>query len=96
MRAKSSFLNALPLGDFTEDFVKMFAGFYTGMDVHPELREENGDRVLALYHAEMRRAWYEFFELKEPFDLAVFSEETLEKCRMEVRRQANEKTVKGK
>ncbi|KAJ3991061.1 hypothetical protein F5050DRAFT_1813012 [Lentinula boryana] len=57
MRAKSSFLNALPLGEFTEDFIKMFAGFYTGMDMHPELREEQGDKVLALYHAEMRRAW---------------------------------------
>lgn len=96
MRAKSSFLNALPLGDYTEDFVKMFAGFYTGMDMHPELREEHGDKVLALYHAEMRRAWYELFEQKEPFDLAVFSEDTLEKCRMEVRRQINERMIKGK
>ncbi|KAJ3992873.1 hypothetical protein F5050DRAFT_1549143, partial [Lentinula boryana] len=52
MRAKSSFLNALSYGDFTNDFVKMFAGFYTGMDMHPELREEHGDKVLALYHAE--------------------------------------------
>lgn len=96
MRAKSSFLNALPLGDFTDDYIKMFAGFYTGMDMHPELREEHGDKVLALYHAEMRRAWYELFEQKQPFDLAVFSEETLEKCRIEVRRQLNEKAMKGK
>lgn len=95
MRAKSSFLNALPLGEYTQDFIKMFAGFYTGMDMHPELREEHGDRVLALYHAEMRRAWHEFFERKEPFDLAVFSEETLEKCRLEVRRQVNGKAVQG-
>ncbi|KAJ3780429.1 hypothetical protein GGU10DRAFT_254727, partial [Lentinula aff. detonsa] len=52
MRAKSSFLNTLSYGDFTNDFVKMFAGFYMGMDMHPELREEHGDKVLALYHAE--------------------------------------------
>lgn len=96
MRAKGSFLNALPLGDFTEDFVKMFAGFYTGMDMHPELREEHGDKVLALYHAEMRRAWYDLFEQKKPFDLAVFSQETLENCRVKIHRQINEKTVKGR
>ncbi|KAJ3739440.1 hypothetical protein DFH05DRAFT_1459090 [Lentinula detonsa] len=95
MRAKSSFLNALSYGDFTNDFVKMFAGFYTGMDMHPELREEHGDKVLALYHAEMRRVWYEGFEQREPFDLAVFSEDTLEKCRIEIRRQNNEKAIKG-
>ncbi|KAJ3729979.1 hypothetical protein DFJ43DRAFT_1225284 [Lentinula guzmanii] len=95
MRAKSSFLNALSYGDFTNDFIKMFAGFYTGMDMHPELREEHGDKVLALYHAEMRRAWYEGFEQKEPFDLAVFSEDTLEKCRIEIRRQNSERMIKG-
>ncbi|KAE9387280.1 hypothetical protein BT96DRAFT_768487, partial [Gymnopus androsaceus JB14] len=53
MRAKSSFLNVLLHGEFTDDFIKMFAGFYTGMDMHPELREEHGNQVLALYHAEM-------------------------------------------
>ncbi|KAJ3801642.1 hypothetical protein GGU11DRAFT_836367 [Lentinula aff. detonsa] len=95
MRAKSSFLNALPYGDFTNDFIKMFAGFYTGMDMHPELREENGDRVLALYHAEMRRAWYKGFERREPFDLAVFSEDTLGKCRVEIHRQDNQRVIKG-
>ncbi|KAE9407405.1 hypothetical protein BT96DRAFT_986703 [Gymnopus androsaceus JB14] len=95
MRAKSSFLNALPQGEFTDEFIRMFAGFYTGMDMHPELREEHGDRVLALYHAEMRRAWYERFEQRDPFDLAVFSEDTLEKCRIEVRRQNSERTIKG-
>ncbi|KAE9388382.1 hypothetical protein BT96DRAFT_947662 [Gymnopus androsaceus JB14] len=95
MRAKSSFLNALLHGELTEDFVKMFAGFYMGMDMHPELREVHGDQVLALYHAEMRRAWYERFKQRKPFDLAVFSEDTLEKCRIEVCRQNNERTIKG-
>ena len=96
MRAKSSFLNTLLHGEFTDDFIKMFAGFYTGMVMHPELREEHGDQVLVLYHAEMRRAWYECFEQREPFDLAVFSEDILEKCRIEIRRQNSKKMIKGK
>ncbi|KIK63652.1 hypothetical protein GYMLUDRAFT_446731 [Collybiopsis luxurians FD-317 M1] len=86
MRAKSTFLSALSLGEFTDDFVAMFAGFYTGMDMHPEMQELYGGRVMAHYHAEMRRAWYGAFEHRKPFDLAVFSERTLEESRVEIRR----------
>ncbi|KIK52988.1 hypothetical protein GYMLUDRAFT_77645 [Collybiopsis luxurians FD-317 M1] len=94
MRAKSAFLSALPLGEFTNEFVAMFAGFYTGMDMHPEMQEINGDRIMAHYHAEMRRAWYDAFERRKPFDLAVFSERTLEESRVEIQRQNNAKALK--
>ncbi|KAJ3860289.1 hypothetical protein EV359DRAFT_49381 [Lentinula novae-zelandiae] len=69
MRAKSAFLNAIRLGTWPDHFIAMFAGFYSNMDMHRELQEQDGDRVMAHYHAEMRLAWYDAMERKAPFDL---------------------------
>ncbi|KAJ3868524.1 hypothetical protein EV359DRAFT_60614 [Lentinula novae-zelandiae] len=44
MRAKSAFLNALQLGTWPDTFIAMFAGFYSNMDMHRELQEQDGDR----------------------------------------------------
>ncbi|KAJ3805092.1 hypothetical protein F5876DRAFT_70089 [Lentinula aff. lateritia] len=77
MRAKSAFLNALHLGTWPDDFITMFAGFYSNMDMHRELQEQDGDQVLAHYHAEMRLAWYGAMERKEPFDLSIISDRVI-------------------
>ncbi|KAJ4476574.1 hypothetical protein C8R41DRAFT_745415, partial [Lentinula lateritia] len=50
MQAKSAFLNALGPGTWPDDFVAMFAGFYSNMDMHRKLQEQDGDQVLAHYH----------------------------------------------
>ncbi|KAJ3858598.1 hypothetical protein EV359DRAFT_87486 [Lentinula novae-zelandiae] len=71
MRAKSAFLNALDLGTWPDNYILMFGAFYINMDMHRELQEQDGNRVMAHYHAEMRMAWYDAMERKEPFDLSV-------------------------
>ncbi|KAJ3846165.1 hypothetical protein EV368DRAFT_70136 [Lentinula lateritia] len=81
MRAKSTFLNALHLGTYPSDFIAMFATFYTNMDIHRELREQDGEKVMAYYHAEMRLAWYDAMERGEPFDLSVIAEPVLGESR---------------
>ncbi|KAJ4498491.1 hypothetical protein C8R41DRAFT_864684 [Lentinula lateritia] len=95
MRAKSAFLDALRLGTWPSDFVAMFAGFYSNMDMHRELQEQDGDRVMAHYHAEMRLAWYDAMERKEPFDLSIISDRVLGESRLQIVKQKQEKSLKG-
>ncbi|KAJ3842186.1 hypothetical protein F5878DRAFT_608374 [Lentinula raphanica] len=73
-RAKNGFLDALKLGNYPNEFIAMFAGFYTNMDMHREMDEVDGERVMAHYHNEMRIAWYDAMDRGKPFDLAVISE----------------------
>ncbi|KAJ3932224.1 MAG: hypothetical protein NXY57DRAFT_1074421 [Lentinula lateritia] len=96
MRAKSAFLNALRLGTWPDDFIAMFAGFYGNMDMHRELQEQDGDRVMAHYHAEMRLAWYDAMERKEPFDLSIISDRVLGESRQQIVKQKQEKSLKAK
>ncbi|KAJ3985632.1 hypothetical protein F5890DRAFT_1125799 [Lentinula detonsa] len=92
-RAKSAFLNALPIGNYSSEYIAMFAGFYTNMDMHEELQKPKGDLVMAQYHADMRRAWFAAYEDGEPFDLAVISAEALQLSREEVRNKAHERAL---
>ncbi|KAJ4494028.1 hypothetical protein C8J55DRAFT_447914 [Lentinula edodes] len=94
MRAKSAFLNTLRLGAWPDDHISMFAAFYINMDMHSELQEQDGDQVMAHYHAEMRLAWYDAMERKEPFDLSVISNRVLAESRREIVKQRQEKTLK--
>ncbi|KAJ4491085.1 hypothetical protein C8R41DRAFT_867626 [Lentinula lateritia] len=96
MRAKSAFLDALGLGTWPDNYVSMFASFYINMDMHRELQEQDGDRVMAHYHAEMRQAWYDAMERKEPFDLSVISDRVVGESRREIVKQRQEKSLKGK
>ncbi|KAJ3713772.1 hypothetical protein DFJ43DRAFT_1043908 [Lentinula guzmanii] len=95
-RAKSAFLNALPIGNYSSEYIAMFAGFYTNMDMHEELQKPKGDLVMAQYHADMRRAWFAAYEDGEPFDLAVISAEALQLSREEVRNKAHERALAGR
>ncbi|KAJ3809564.1 hypothetical protein F5876DRAFT_77632 [Lentinula aff. lateritia] len=96
MRAKSAFLNALGLGTWPNDYIAMFGAFYINMDIHRELQEKDGDQVMAHYHAEMRLAWYDAMERKEPFDLSVISDRVIGESRREIIKQKQEKSLKGK
>ncbi|KAJ3864400.1 hypothetical protein EV359DRAFT_64058 [Lentinula novae-zelandiae] len=93
--AKSAFLNALGLGTWPDEFVAMFAGFYSNMDMHRELQEQDGDRVLAHYHAKMWLAWYDAIERKEPFDLSIISDRVIGESRQQIVKQKQEKSLKG-
>lgn len=93
--AKSAYLAALPLGNYPQKYMAMFARFYANMDMHPELHGENGDRVMAFYQSEMRRNWYEQNERGETFDLAVISERVLEESRLEIQKQVHKKAIEG-
>lgn len=93
--AKSAYLAALPLGNYPPKFIAMFARFYANMDMHPELHGENGSRIMAYYHSEMRRSWYEQNERGEPFDLSVISESILGESRVEIQKQMNTKAIEG-
>ncbi|KAJ4488612.1 hypothetical protein C8R41DRAFT_867956 [Lentinula lateritia] len=94
-RAKSAFLNALQLGTWPDTFIAMFAGFYSNMDMHRELQEQDGDRVMAHYHAEMRLAWYDAMERKDPFDLSIISDGVLRESHLQIAKQKQEKSLKG-
>ncbi|KAJ3912583.1 hypothetical protein F5877DRAFT_72267 [Lentinula edodes] len=94
MRAKRPFLNALNLRTWPDNYILMFAAFYINMDMHRELQEQDGDRVMAHYHAEMRMAWYDAMERKEPFDLSVISDRVLAESRREIVKQRQEKNLK--
>ncbi|KAF9064328.1 hypothetical protein BDP27DRAFT_1472439 [Rhodocollybia butyracea] len=95
-RAKSAFLQALvPIGNYNQEYVQMFAEFYTNMDMHRELQQTNGDLVMALYHAEMRFAFYEAVERQKPFDLSVIAEDILEDCRKQIRSRAHTQALNG-
>ncbi|KAJ4466192.1 hypothetical protein C8R41DRAFT_926182 [Lentinula lateritia] len=96
MRAKSAFLDTLRLGAWPNDHISMFAALYINMDMHSELQEQDGDWVMAHYHAEMRLAWYDAMERKEPFDLSVISDRVLAESRREIIKQRQEKSLKGK
>jgi hypothetical protein len=92
-RAKSAFLDALPLGGYPVKFIEMFARFYANMDMHEELRELDGDKVMAQYHALMRQAWYDANESGHSWDLSVISEKAMDKSRREIQRRAYEKAL---
>ncbi|KAF9059443.1 hypothetical protein BDP27DRAFT_1500774 [Rhodocollybia butyracea] len=95
-RAKSAFLQALvPIGNYNPEYVQMFAEFYTNMDMHRELQQTNGDLVMALYHAEMRFAFYEAVKRQKPFDLSVIAEDILEDCRKQIRSRAHTQALNG-
>ncbi|KAJ4496522.1 hypothetical protein C8R41DRAFT_761944, partial [Lentinula lateritia] len=81
MQAKSAFLNVLGHGTWPNDYIAMFGAFYINMDMHRELQEQDGDGVMAHYHAEMRLAWYDAMERKGPFDLSVISDQVLGESR---------------
>ncbi|KAJ3816133.1 hypothetical protein F5880DRAFT_390702 [Lentinula raphanica] len=85
LRAKTVFLNALPNGGYPPRFVDMFAQFYVNLDLHDELDKVDGDKLLILYHAEMRRAWYLANEHGKPFDLSIISTPVMEQCREDIR-----------
>ena len=95
MRAKSAFLKTLPIGNYSAEYIAMFGGFYFNMDMHPELREKNGNLIMAHYHAEMRLAWFDTLERKEPFDLLVIVENVLESSRREIHKLEHAKALKG-
>ncbi|KAJ4501326.1 hypothetical protein C8R41DRAFT_862521 [Lentinula lateritia] len=96
MCAKSAFLNAIRLGTWPDHFIAMFAGFYSNMDMYRELQEQDGDRVMAHYHAEMRLAWYDAMERKAPFDLSIISDRVLGESHQQIVKQKQEKSLKGK
>ncbi|KAJ3858336.1 hypothetical protein EV359DRAFT_69090 [Lentinula novae-zelandiae] len=96
MCAKSAFLNALDLGTWPDNYILMFGAFYINMDMHRELQEQDGDQVMAHYHAEMRMAWYNAMERKEPFNLSVISDRVLAESRREIIKQKQEKSLKDK
>ncbi|KAJ3859480.1 hypothetical protein EV359DRAFT_68123 [Lentinula novae-zelandiae] len=95
MRAKSAFLNALQLGTWPDSFIAILAGFYSNMDMHRELQEQDGDRVMAHYHAEMQLAWYNAMERKDLFDLSMISDGVLRESRLQIVKQKQEKSLKG-
>ena len=63
------------------------------MDMHEELRENDGDKVMALYHALMRQAWYDDVEAGTPWDLSVISDKVMDKSRRDVQRRILERTI---
>ncbi|KAF9026726.1 hypothetical protein BDZ89DRAFT_1261279 [Hymenopellis radicata] len=75
--AKNAFLGALHLGNYPDSYITMFSAFYVNMEMAPELREEDGEAVMALYHAWMRQEWYDRNEQGSPFNLALISPEVL-------------------
>ncbi|KAJ3725436.1 hypothetical protein C8R42DRAFT_536594, partial [Lentinula raphanica] len=84
VRAKTAFINALPNGGYPARFIDMFVQFYVNLELHPELQIPGGDRLLILYHAEMRRAWYLANEQGRPFDLSQISEPVMSQCREKI------------
>ncbi|KAJ4475424.1 hypothetical protein C8R41DRAFT_869918 [Lentinula lateritia] len=94
MRAKSAFLNTIRLGTWPDHFIAMFAGFYSNMDMHRELQEQDGDQVMAHYHAEMWLAWYDAMERKAPFNLPIISDRVLGESRQQIVKQKQEKSLK--
>ncbi|KAJ3761380.1 hypothetical protein EV360DRAFT_80292 [Lentinula raphanica] len=89
LRAKTTFLDALPGGGYPEKFIDMFAKFYVNMELHPELKKPEGDKIMILYHAEMRRAWYLANQQGKTFDLATISERILQQCKEEIQVRKN-------
>jgi hypothetical protein len=78
---KSASLQALiPIGNYNQVYVQIFAEFYTNMDMHQELELPSGDLVMALYHAEMCFAFYKATERQKYFGLLVIVEDILEDC----------------
>ncbi|KAJ3812374.1 hypothetical protein F5876DRAFT_74950 [Lentinula aff. lateritia] len=95
MHAKSAFVNALQLGTWPDAFIAMFTGFYSNMDMYRELQEQDRDWVMAHYHAEMRLAWYDAMERKNPFDLSIILDGVLWESHLQVVKQKQEKSLKG-
>ncbi|KAJ3753278.1 hypothetical protein EV360DRAFT_74638 [Lentinula raphanica] len=89
LRAKTTFLDALPGRGYPEKFIDMFAKFYVNMELHLELKKPEGDKIMILYHAEMRRAWYLANQQGKTFDLATISERILQQCKEEIQVQKN-------
>ncbi|KAJ3858120.1 hypothetical protein EV359DRAFT_69258, partial [Lentinula novae-zelandiae] len=82
------------LGAWPDTFIAMFAGFYSNMDMHHELQEQDRDRVMAHHHAEMRLAWYDAMERKDPFDLSIISDGVLRESCLQIVKQKQEKSLK--
>ncbi|KAF5339495.1 hypothetical protein D9757_014698 [Collybiopsis confluens] len=93
--AKTPYLNALSLGNLPPGHKVMWAEFYAKMETHPELQEEDGLLTMGLYHAEMRRAWFERNELGRPFDVATISEKILQRCKEKVFNKQRREILNG-
>uniref|UniRef100_A0A0W0G7A2 Uncharacterized protein n=1 Tax=Moniliophthora roreri TaxID=221103 RepID=A0A0W0G7A2_MONRR len=93
MQGKNVFITNMSLGGYTEEHIRMFSQFYINMELHPRLREKQGQRAFVRYHAGVCWDWFESNEAGKPFDLANINEDILCDCFAEVQEEDMDATM---
>jgi hypothetical protein len=76
----------LKLGEecWPEYAVEGWSDFYSALDAHAIRQEEYGDEAVVLYHARVRREWYNMYTRGQGMNLGIISEELLRNIRQEI------------
>jgi hypothetical protein len=79
--AKTSLLYYMTELSWDIAYVRALASFYVALESHPRRRQGvNGDKVLLLYQAEVRREWFQQLtqeRIQTVFDISIINEERL-------------------
>ncbi|KAM6503929.1 hypothetical protein JOM56_000872, partial [Amanita muscaria] len=79
--AKTSLLHHMTELGWDVTYVRALASFYVALESHPRRRQgTNGDKVLLLYQAEVRREWFQQLtqeRIQTVFDISIINEERL-------------------
>ncbi|KAM6503922.1 hypothetical protein JOM56_000865 [Amanita muscaria] len=79
--AKTALLHHMTELGWDVAYVRALASFYVALESHPRRRQgTNGDRVLLLYQAEVRREWFQQLtqeRIQTVFDISIINEERL-------------------
>lgn len=86
LQARNTFLEWMAKTEWPQLYLIMFTNFYCQLELRNELHQSHGhgEKILILYHARARRAWYDALKAKELFDISVFQEEWMSQAHKEV------------
>ncbi|KAF8805058.1 hypothetical protein BYT27DRAFT_7213472 [Phlegmacium glaucopus] len=74
---KNSMLHHMSKLGWPEKHINALAHFYFKLEDHPMRLRPNGDKILLIFQAVVRREWHDTLERKEGFNIANINETTL-------------------
>jgi hypothetical protein len=74
---KNSMIHHMNKLGWPEKHIDSFAHFYFQLDDHPMRELENGDEIILIFQATMRKEWHDALDRNEGFNIAKINPDTL-------------------
>jgi hypothetical protein len=72
--AKNSILQHMTKANWPDDHINALANFFVSLDLHEQRLQPNGEEVLLLYQARVRREWHDALKRNDGFNIAIINE----------------------